>query len=410
MNIKSLGMALCITYIAPIVHAVNNAPADVSVVNLRTSCTENSGNVEIPNCFDSMNELANWLKTVRQSSQSNPTLVEIGPGSFGSWHCKNSHVTMRGSGRDRTIITNISGGFAFQALSIDAGCTNLNVQDLTIDGKSLPWGVSVFNLEAVTSWTNVEVFGGMYGWIESIPSSCLNHNGKHSWFSSRITSLGLDSGNVSRAYTATCAESWFWGSELTSHVNRNETNGFALEAHSAEVHLYGSTVRLLLESNTTANHFTLLGAGGSGHYLLAGLNGSNIHIHGTGLDVIHKGTGTADMLYADSNSHFHANESGFNIHVSGAGKVQRVAGSGNIETPYSWGADSRPPLSTASSGVQTLLSRNGTDTYIETDCPISDHCSAGGNYPHLMIYRAECIGVGTDEGPWFDTVTSSCRQ
>ncbi len=387
--------------------AVNNAPADAQVVNLRTSCTQNGGSTEVPNCFNSMAALDTWLRNVRQAGPTNPTLVEIGPGNFGSWFCGSSHVTLRGSGRDRTVILGTPG--SFQALSIDSGCTNLNVQDLTVDGHLLPWGVSVFNLEAVTSWTNVEVFGGLYGWIESVPASCQNHNGRHTWFSSRITSTGVSSSGfiVSRAYTASCATSWFWGSELTSRVNGNESNAFALEAHNAEIHLYGSTVRLLLASNTTASSFTPVTGG---HYLVAALAGSDVHIHGTGLDIIHSGSGTVDMLYADLSSHFHANESAANIHVTGPGRVRRVAGAGRIEAPYTWGADTRPPLSSTSSGVQTLSSRNGADNYIETDCPLSGPCSAGGDYPHLMVYRAQCTGSGADQGPWFDTVTRDCRQ
>jgi hypothetical protein len=260
----------------------------------------------------------------------------------------------------------------------------------------------------VTRWTNVEVLGGVYGWVETI-KGCSSPVGEHLWFSSRIISVGLNGAPASRAYTATCATSWFWGSELTSNVNWNEANGFALEAHGAEIHFYGSNARLLLAANTQASVFNPA-AGGGGHYLFAALAGSEVHIHGTGLDVVHKGSGTADMLYADSSSHFHANESGFNIHVTGAGKVQRLDGAGRIETPYTWGPGIQPPLSAASNGVQTLIARNGTDTYIETDCPISGNCSAGGTYPHLMIYRAECTGTGPAQGPWFDTVTKACRQ
>lgn len=384
-------------------YAINNAPADADSVTLRTSCTQ--GGTEIPNCFTSMDEVDNWLVNVRQPSATKPTIINIGPGTFGGWQCKSSHVTLRGSGRDQTsfVVSPNSGG---AGMRIQIGCTNLNVQDMKVDGSvGGLWGVDVINLEAITSWTNVEIIGPTYGWVETVTNSCNSNNGKHSWFSSRIIATGS---GASRAYSATCAQSWFWGSEITAIVNNNESNAFAIEARDAEIHLYGSNARLLLASNTTASS--------SGHFLMAALAGSAIHIHGTGLDVEHAGTGTVDMLYADSASHFHANESGFNIHVSGAGKVRRIAGTPNrIEAPYIWKQGTQPPLSTQLNGsatyygVQTLLSVSGADSYIETDCPLIGNCSLGGNFPHQMIYREQCTDVGPSQGPWFDLTTNACR-
>lgn len=390
-------------------HAINNAPADADSVTLRTNCTQ--GGTEIPNCFTSMDEVDSWLVNVRHPSATKPTIINIGPGTFGGWNCKSSHVTLRGSGRDQSTFV-VSSNSIGAAMWIQAGCTNLNVQDMKLDGRVGAWGVGVNNLEAITSWTNVEVIGPTYGWIESLPGfgPCPSHNGKHSWFSSRIiaTGNGGSLSGASRAYTAGCAQSWFWGSELTAIVNANETSAFAIEAHNAEIHLYGSNARLLLAANTIAT---------SKHYLIAALQNSAVHIHGTGLDVEHAGTGTADMLYADSTSHFHANESGFNIHVSGAGKVRRIAGTANrIEAPYIWKQGTQPPLSSKLDGtstyygVQTLISASGADSYIETDCPVSGNCSLGGNFPHQMIYRSECTNITPNEGPWFDLTTKDCRK
>lgn len=398
--------------------AINDAPADVDSVVLRSSCYVNgSSGTEIPNCFTSMDHVDAWLTNVRLPDASRPTLIDVGPGIFTRWQCTSSHVTVRGAGRDRTTISNVGGGYA---LDINQGCTNLNVQDLKIDGRDGLWGVVVFNLEAVTSWTNVEILGAAYAWVESI-SPCTSNIGKHTWFSSRIVSSGgtqaSGSPTISRAYTATCAESWFWGSEITAYGDRG--NAFAIQAHDAEIHLYGSNVRLLI-STTNSSPFSPSGAGGLGRYLIAALNGSAVHIHGTGLDIVHAMGGTVDMLYTDDNpeSHFHANASAFNIHLSGAGKVNRIrsAGSGRIEAPYQWGEGTQPPLTINShgmpspNGVQTLVSRTGADTYVETDCPATGSCSLGGNFPREMIYRAECTNTGATQGPWFDTVTRACRN
>lgn len=395
--------------------SINNAPADAAVVNLRTSCTE--GGVEVPNCFTTMDNVDDWLRNVRQAGPANPTLVQIGPGTFGSWACGSSHVTLRGAGRDRTILKEPNNG-SNAAITIGSGCTNLNVQDLTLDGSQalVYGGVRLTKLDAITTWTNVEIIGSRYTWLEEKFGSCPSNNGRHSFFSSRITAVGGGIGSTTIAYWASCAASWFWGSEITAiPIAGNTTHVRALTAEEAEVHLYGSNARLILPSGLA---FAPSSGVQGGTALMSATSGSAIHIHGTGLDIIHDGSGTVDMLSADATSHFHANESGFNIHVSGSGKVNRVAGVGNVEAPYIWGAGATAPLSASSSGVQTLASRNGMDSYMETDCPLATNqdCSAGANlaagsqYPRLMVYRKECIGTGANQGPWFDTVRRACRN
>lgn len=425
LNFAVMGLAL--VCFSPFAKAVNNAPADADTVTLRKSCFE--GGNEIPNCFDSMAAVDTWLKTVRMTGPTRPTLVDIGPGTFQGWVCQSSNVTLRGSGRDRSVFA----AYGFAGIEVDFGCTNLNVQDLTVDsrialstdGTIIPsgegngsWGVQVTDRTSVTSWTNVEIIGKQYGWVESVQSTCSDSDkkGKHLWFSSRIRSVGGTRASSSRGYTATCAQSWFWGSEITAEVNGNEKGAFALQAHGAEVHLYGSTARLLLAANTEASSKASSG-NNLGHYLIAALEGSEIHIHGTGLDVIHDGTGTADMLYADTSSHFHATASGFNIHVRDAGKVKRLAGPGKrIEAPYTWGERTTAPLSITAggtpsvNGVGTLVSRSGADRYTETDCQPNGNCSSGGGFPHDMVYLESCTGLAANQGPWFDMTTKACRQ
>lgn len=402
------------------IHAVNDAPADVDTVTVRTDCFENSGATEIPNCFDSMAAVGDWLKDVRLTGPGRPTAVDVGPGVFVGWTCGYSDVTVRGSGRGTTFfgVNPLSFG---AAVTISNGCDNLSVQDLTIDGRLDPGdggitsrGIEVLNLDASTNWSNVEVIGPTYGWLENIPLNasgpCPEPNvGVHRWTSSSIRATGGTS--FSRAYSARCAESWFFGSEIEANVTSSNGSSFALEARTAEIHLYGSNARLLIGSGVNVHPVNFNAGGGSlGQFLIAALDGSVVHIHGTGLDVAHDGTGTVDMLYAAADSHFHANESGVSIHIGGTGAVQRLAGTGGIESPYLWGQMTAPPLSGSASGVGALISRNGADRYVETDCPLSGNCSAGGTYPHEMIYRSECTGTTADTGPWFDMQTQACRQ
>lgn len=371
--------------------AVNNPPVDATVVNLRTTCTE--GGVEVPNCFNDLAVLENWMNNVRTASA---LLVKIGPGTFvrargnitGALNCSRGNLTLEGSGRTQTILAASLGGYPSAGIAIFAGCDNLNVQDLKITG----WlqGAVVNNVSAKTTWTNVELEGGNYGWLET--GTCPNHNGRHTWNSSRIVGLGAASGNgISITYTSTCAQSWFFGSEIVANETGSGTGSFALEATDAEVHLYGSNARLIVGTGANADQADLIRA----------LTNSVVHIHGTGLDVVHNGSGNVAFLRADATSHFHANASGFSLHNNGTGTVARLAGAGAIEAPYQWGQQTSPPA---------IISRSGADTYVETDCPNTGNCSTGGTFPHTMVYRAECTGTGANQGPWYDTVTNACRQ
>lgn len=402
LNIAIFGFA--VAGFSTAVPAVSNAPVDADIVTLRKSCTV--GITTIPNCFESMSAVGEWLTTVRHPETARPTLVDIGPGKFDGWACYSSDVTLRGSGRDRTILGIETGGTT-AGIYIGEGCTNLSVQDLTVDNSEGNYGIKVTNPSAITKWTNVEIIGANYGWDERVLLSSFDcstiQRGKHLWFSSQIRSIGLT--HRSRAYSAHCAESWFWGSEITATVN--DTSAvlvYAINAKDAEIHLYGSNVGITIPALKTAIGFN----SPNGDYLIAATNGSEIHIHGSGLDLIHQGKGVADMLYADETSHFHANESGFNIHVAGAGQVRRLHGTGKIKAPYMWEESTTPPLS--ANGMQTLISRNGADRYIETDCPLVGKCtSLGGDFPHEMIYLTSCANTDADHGPWFDMTTKACR-
>ena len=54
--------------------------SDASIIKLRTSCIE--GGATLDNCFESMDDVINWILTTRQPNSSAPLLVDIGPGDF----------------------------------------------------------------------------------------------------------------------------------------------------------------------------------------------------------------------------------------------------------------------------------------------------------------------------------------
>lgn len=265
METRILGPIAAIALFGTSLNSFADAPADADVVALRASCTSSDGNT-VPNCFTTMAEVNSWLLTVRHPSETRPTVIEVGPGTFGTWDCRSSNVTLRGSGRDRTVI----GATELGAILISEGCTDLDVQDLTADSQGKRFGVSVTNLSARTNWTNVEIRSIAYGWDEKIVGSADGSGtcptgvprGKHMWFSSRIHTTGASTSG--RAYTARCAESWFWGSEITADVtDPNALINFALKVDQGEVHLYGSTVRLLLPDTA---HGVGYQSTGTGHF------------------------------------------------------------------------------------------------------------------------------------------------
>jgi len=397
MNIKNTlkvtTSALLLSSFSNTYAAVNSPDIDAAVVNLRVSCIE-SGN-EIQNCFDDIVSLNNWMNTLRTS---NELLVNIGPGTFtrpsslpvGVIHCNSKNISLRGAGRDHTIITtNGMKPHITAGILLDNQCDNFNVQDL----KATGWiqGAIATAATATTTWENVELNGGSYGWLES--DACTGQRGKHTWNSSRIVTNGTFSpGSVN--YIANCAESWFFASQIIATVNGQNQSGdgsFAVLADNAEVHFYGSNIKLETTEGADANNADLVKS----------INGGEVHIHGTGLDVIHNGSGNVSYFEADATSMIHANSNAFSLQQSGTGSVERLTGEGKISAPYHWGQSTTPPM---------ITSRSGADTYIETDCPTNNDCGIGGSFPHTMIYRVECNGTGENQGPWYDTVTQNCRQ
>lgn len=370
-----------------------DAPAEADVVNLRSNCTE--GTVTVTNCFTTVTALENWINNTRTSN--NPLLINIGPGTFGGISCNFSDVTYRGAGRDNTIIHGLNYGPGFLT---NAGCNNINVENLKIIGAV--WAVKIENTEELNStWTNVEILGGDYAWIE-IDAPCKGETrGNHRIFSSRLTagnsqnipSLPASVFKTANVYGASCGKTWIYNSELTAISAVSPSNAYVINAvHDSEVHVYGSNLRLIYESFSNSEiNFSLIFS----------KDGSEVHIHGTGIDVISEMENTINVLNAESGSSIHANESAYAI--KNPGQTTRISGNGIIMAPYQWHQSTQPP---------SIISVSGADMYIETDCPITGHCSVGGIIPHTMIYLEACSGNGTgpNNGPWFDTVTNECRQ
>jgi hypothetical protein len=198
--------------------------------------------------------------------------------------------------------------------------------------------------------------------------------GKHYWFSSRI--LG--------GYKVVCDESWFFGTEISSNPFFCKICGqtwTTLDVTGGEAHVYGGVIRLVVdEDSNTSKPTTGIAVKATGP--------GEVHIHGTGIDVISPLDTNVIALQAVNGGTIHANGTAYNMSTGTGGTITRILNQGgSISAPYVWKQDSIPP---------DIASENGADMIVDTS----------GSQPHLLIYSDNCSGTG---GPWFDVVTHACR-
>ncbi|MGD8842216.1 MAG: hypothetical protein PVJ83_01970 [Gammaproteobacteria bacterium] len=342
-----------------------------------------------------MSTLQNWIFGTRQRSATNPLLVEIGPGRFTTtqFTCSDSgYITLRGSGRQHTTIKSVGA----YVISLVPQC-NLDVSELTIEAADVTLGAlnvasSIGGPGGKTTWSDVDVISKTYGWTES---GCSDST--HYWFGSTITTrTGF---NIARGYSS-CSHTWFYGSEITSIATTSSGEAAALTIKGGEIHIYGGNLRAIAEPGVvmppadkgfTAGVVEGLVAVGAG-------SSAEVHIHGTGIDVISEQPNDVAALIGWDDTLIHASESAYVMKTGAGGLKTRIRKYDNsdIRAPHQWHAASQPP------GV---VSVDGSDMAVETDCS-SAGCQIAGTDPHLLLYKSRCAGAG---GPWFDVVTGACR-
>lgn len=367
--------------------AVNDPNA--AVVKLRDpfngGCLE--AGVTLDNCFTDVASLNSWIGT-RLPSAAKPLLVDIGPGTFTDepFRCVNKgHITVRGSGRPNTTLgpSSITGRGMFLR-----NCTNLNVLNLKLVGTyaTIDWGGT-----GITTWTDVEVIGAGFGWYESGDVTCSQQQTKHYWFGSRIE--GQTYGGNTHAYGSSCGENWFFGSELISSPNGLWREAFPIwvsgipscSSCKGEAHIYGSVLRVNVTS--AGNHTT------SFPVAAAYAQGGQIHIHGTGIDVISQASITIAALKADSGGMIHANGAAYNLSTGVGGTVTRIANNGgHVHAPYLWEHIPDPAV------APNFTSVNGADMTTEV--------VNNGADINMLVYNNQCTGAG---GPWYNVALRTCR-
>lgn len=355
-----------------------NNPSTTDTVHLKTDCTG------VNDCAETLVELIPWIWNVRNPTINSPLVVKIGPGNFHSFSssinggsfCKDSgYVTFIGSGKENTVIKNSS---SLSGIDI-RNCESLVFQDLTFDFKDTIYGI-FWSGDGSSHYTNVQLLGGGAAWYDTGCSG--TGTSVHYFISSQIKATGKLF-SPTTAYLARCSETWFIGSEITTESNGAPVSTISALSDgsiSSEIHIYGSSLRA--ESADNINLTT-----GKRLIAVTATTGADVHIHGTGIDVISKEANDITALVANGGT-IHANQSAYVLKTATGGVKTRLENNGGvIMAPYVWGNH------TNTTGITTI---HGADISVSTD-------NTDGQ-PHMLIYSTNCTSK------WFDSTANQCRQ
>jgi hypothetical protein len=372
-----------------------NVSPTAPIVHLRTSCTEGTSPVITQaNCFTTMPELETWIGNTRKPNASSALEVKVGPGRFGGFTCPGdvSHITLTGSGPENSFIGSLTNSaWGIQTLNNSSSCSELAVSDLTTEGWF--WGV-LWRSNGNSRWDNVTMRGSGYGWFDfDCPA---NTRGTHYFFSSRIISLGASQGSpfaVSKGYGSNCGVNWFFGSEIFA-TGYSSQGAKGIYLNNSEAHVYGGVIRVAAAPGVAfedAGTSTLNPAQqeGQGLFGVLSANNSELHIHGTGIDVIgNELPNKIAALIATSGGMIHANEASYNLRTGTGGTVTRILDENDlhahkVHAPYLWAPHPTAP---------NIISTEGSDIAVVND-----------GTPRLVIYSNNCASH------WFDVGSNACR-
>ena len=359
-------------------YAYAQVDPSATVVTVQGDCA--IGNQAIENCFSSLSDLSVWLGDVRKPNEQSPLAVEIYPGLFQdtvSIQCNpadgyTGYISFNGAGNGQTIL---KGNMYSAPLHVDS-CTGLSFSHLTIQGDF--YGGVLWDGGGFSRWNDVDVIGVARAWYEN---RCGSERGNHYWFGSRVQATAAFT--LANTYRATCDESWFFGSELTAIVPSGASgNGGVLTAtEQGIIHAYGSVLRLLVDG---PGNIPAIRVGAIGEPS-ASVTGGEVHLHGTGIDVISETGRNVVAMNASAHGMIHANASAYNLRTTGS--VTRIVNTGgHVSAPYQWDSAAEAP---------EITSVTGSDIAVVTNTP--------DGQPHLVVYSSQC-GSG-----WYDIVEAACR-
>ncbi len=372
-----------------------------AVVLLRTNC----GNPPLENCFESMSALTTtgstgWIWQTRIPTATAPLLVDIGPGEFGPFKCtgvSRGNVTLRGSGREQTILKDPA-----ESGVVVANCKNLSFMDLGAHGGK--YGVLwTGSLGGSASWSNVDLVGlgpatAVAGWADDGCADPIVRSVQY-FHGSRIRAIGA--GTIyTFAFFSRCAESWFFGGELMVDLTQGSTNNAAvLWLDRGFVEAFGTAIRGRIRGSATLTSGELIGAHVVNVNSFSSLQ-ATLHSHGSniGLNTAGASDPTLDVvaINAPDDVVVHSPGTAYALTPGSGGSATRVraGGASMVEAPFHWSGGTAPPA---------ISSKDGEDLFVETDCTATS-CT-GGNEPHLMIYAPNAC----PSDPWWDVATNACR-
>lgn len=368
-----------------------------AVVLLRKSCTEN-GNV-VDNCFTSMSTLTTWIWNARRPGQTSgrtPLMVDVGPGLFsGSFTCDGradddasasgvqhrGHVTIRGAGVNNSVLEDD------QAV-VTLACENLVFENMTFRSTSPEQGVS--NVGGNTTWNHVELSARNYAWNDGIgDGECSTREipkGKHIWNNSRILATSGQWGTI--AYYNHCDDALFLGSEINAEATSNALGvkrNVAIFTYGGNIRIYGGAIRVLSGPGIVAD-----GALGASVAVLTARPEAEVHIHGTGIDMISADPNPLRAFYMGQGGMIHANGAAYMMRTGAGARVERIylepeSPMPMVMAPYLWEPMATPP---------NIYSLTGQDTVVVTQ--------TADEKPHTLVYAESCATR------WFDNNTNDC--
>ncbi len=383
-----------------------HAAPDVGAQRIQFQLSCNSGD---NNCFTNADAMLDWIWNVRQPTQTTQLAVDIGPGEFwlpNRFFCdgqsattgsSTGYVSFNGAGRDITRLTWSSGPGAVIRIR---DCTNLNFQDMTVDGWNGRSGIT-WDGGGVSTWNDMDVVRAMpYAWFDKCTSG---QKGFHYWFGSRLE-MAQKSG-YHFTYRSQCGDTWFYGGDIVAGADGGFSVAVLAESTSSSIRIFGSSTRVVLPASASYPSGTNNGCSISGAAVLIASAGAQIHVHGGIIAAQSNSSVDTNVCgaVAQHGGYIHTPDTAFNLSPSGLGTATRLQvdsdPNSKIDSPFQWPASFDPP---------TITSLDGADSFVESDCDSSGNCAtapSSDQRPHLMIYSSAC----TFDGPWFDVATNKCR-